>query len=338
VDALAPVAGRESLTVVVTDSGLGGLAVAAEIERLARATRAYRALRLVFASALPEARRGYNTFASHAGKVRVFDAALAGMVRAFRPDALLVACNTLSVLLPQTRAAAAVPTLGIVELGAELLAERLRETPGGTAIVFATETTIAAGAHRALLLARGVAPDRIVEQACPLLAREIEIAPAGAAVRAMVEGFAAEAVGRMAHRGDAIVAGLCCTHYGYLAAGFLDALRPLARERVEVVDPNRRMAEALFPPAKPPFAGPPALAVEVVSRAQIFDFEIASIAPLVEPVSPATAAALRSYERRRDLFPFAAADADERAAAASQLSPTCGLLEGRSRGLPSPPE
>jgi hypothetical protein len=218
------------------------------------------------------------------------------------------------VLLPQTRAAAGVPTLGIVELGAAMLAERLREIAGSTAIVFATETTIAAGAHQELLLASGVAPDRIVEQACPLLAREIEIDPVGATVRAMVEGFAAEAVAKMEHRGDAIVAGLCCTHFGYLAASFLEALRPLARERVEVVDPNRRMSLALFPPDKAAFVAPPEVAVEVVSRAQIFDFEVASIAALVDPVSPATAAALRAYERRRDLFPFTEADARAEAA------------------------
>ena len=30
-----------------------------------------------------------------------------------------------------------------------------------------------------------------------------------------------------------------------------------------------------------------------------------SVAALVEPVSPPTAAALRGYELRRDLFPFA---------------------------------
>lgn len=301
---IAEITKRDSLTVVVTDSGLGGLSVAADIERLARATGRYRVLRIVFANALPELRRGYNTFGSEAAKVRVFDDALAGMVRSFSPDVLLVACNTLSVLLPQTCAARDVPTLGIVELGVEMIEERLQTLSPSSAIVFATETTATAGVHSAWLVARGVDPSRVVVQACPLLAREIELDAASPVVAAMIDGFVAEAVERMPHRGDAIVGGLCCTHYGYRADRFHEALRRSAWERVEVVNPNERMSLALFPPSRAAAGGRPEISVEVVSRARILDEEVRSIAALVDPISPACAAALRRYDRRRDLFPF----------------------------------
>ena len=304
VDPIAEIAERQSLAVVVTDSGLGGLSVAADVERLARATGRYLKLRIVFASALPELRRGYNTFGSEAAKVRVFDDALAGMVRSFSPDVLLVACNTLSVLLPRVRATRDVPTLGIVELGVEMMEERLLALSPSTAIVFATETTAAAGVHSELLAARGIDPSRIVVQACPLLAREIELDAAGPAVAAMIDHFVAEAVERMPHRGDAIVAGLCCTHYGYRAAHFGAALRRSAWERVEVVDPNERMSLTLFPADRQATPGHTEVSVEVVSRALILDEEVRSIAALIDPISPACAAALRGYERRRDLFPF----------------------------------
>ncbi len=295
---------KDAGTVVVTDSGLGGLSVAAGIERRARETGAYRRLRVVFANALPEARRGYNTMASDEEKARVFGDALAGMSRAFRPDLVLVACNTLSVLLPGVRLDNHVPVLGIVGLGVDLLEERLRAVPGSSAIVFGTETTAAAGTHGTMLVERGIGPERVITQACPLLAREIENDATSATVASMVERVAAEAMGRMAHPAETVIAGLCCTHYGYVAGRFVEALRRAGARAVEVVDPNLRMAEALFPPGRISPEAPSEVSVRVVSRAEITGAEVRSISALIEPVSVPTAAALRAYERDRNLFPF----------------------------------
>lgn len=143
--------GSDSVTVLVTESGLGGLSVVAGIERHARETGDGRSLNLVFANALPEAQRGYNTMASAEEGTPVFAAALDGMTRAFPPDVVLVASNTDSVLLPRIRPATDAPVLGIVELGVDMLEERLRAVPESVAIVFATETTVEAGAHRQML-------------------------------------------------------------------------------------------------------------------------------------------------------------------------------------------
>jgi glutamate racemase len=301
---LAGIAKRGSITVVVTDSGLGGVSVAAEIERRARETGAYRSMRIVFANALPEARRGYNTMASDDDRARVFAAALAGMSRAFRPDLILVACNTLSVLLPRVPYAAGSPVLGIVGLGVNMLEERLRAVPESSAIDFGTETTAAAGTHSAMLVERGVEPGRVVTQACPLLAREIESDATSAAVASMVDRFAGEAMGRIARPVENVIAGLCCTHYGYVADRFAEAVLRHGARMVEVANPNRRMSEVLFPAGARPGAGGADVSVRVVSRAEITGAEVRSIAALIEPISVPTAAALRAYERDTSLFPF----------------------------------
>jgi glutamate racemase len=298
------IAGRGPITVLVTDSGLGGLSVAAEIERYARETGDGRSLRVVFASALPEAGRGYNTMKSAERKARVFAAALAGMTRAVRPDVVLVACNTLSVLLPRIGGAADVPVLGIVGLGVDMLEERLRAVGGSTAVVFATETTVEAGAHRAMLIERGIADERIVTQACPRLASEIERDATSDLVASMIDRFAAEAMGLMTQKGDPVIAGLCCTHYGYSAEQFREALRRHGARSVEILDPNLRMARVLFPEGKSPRGAGGGVSIRVVSRAEISDAEVRSIAALIHPASAATAAALRAWERRTDLFPF----------------------------------
>jgi hypothetical protein len=73
---------------------------------------------------------------------------------------------------------------------------------------------------------------------------------------------------------------------------------------VDVVNPNIRMSDVLFPAGKPRTEGRVEVSVRVVSRALISGGEISSIASLLEPVSPPTAEALRTYERNRELFPY----------------------------------
>lgn len=306
-DPTPPLRERDELALLVTDSGLGGLAVVADLERRARATGRYRRLDLDFVSALGETGQGYNKMPSRARQLAVFDAALAGMTRLVAADLLLVACNTLSVLIPDSRvlAAAPLPVLGIVELGVAAIAERLAADPTAVVVLFATETTIAAGAHREQLLGRGIAPERVLPLACPGLASAIELEGASPGVAAAIAGFARVAMARLPGGESHLIAGLGCSHYGYCAAEFEAGLRAAGAARVEVVDPNRRMSAALFPAdGRAPHAAP-RVRVRVVSRALPLPGEVAATAALLEPVSVATAAALRACEIRRDLFPFA---------------------------------
>ncbi len=303
---IAQLAEKDSLTVLVTDSGLGGLSVCADIESRARQTGLYRQIRIIFANALPESNRGYNKMKSTAEKIRVFDAALGGMAGLYAPDAILVACNTLSVLIPQTPfiAGNAIPVLGIVETGVEMMYERLVNEPHSTAIIFGTETTIEAGTHRQLLMEMGIDSARLVPQACPNLAGEIEADAQSDLVHTAVDLFVSDALGKTSGTAGTVIAGLYCTHYGYVASQFDEALRGQGITRAEVIDPNARMGDVLFPQGKARRSEKPDIRVEVVSRALISPAEIASIGALVEPVSPSTAEALRNYTLKRDLFPF----------------------------------
>jgi len=304
--AVSRLAERDSITVLVTDSGLGGLSVCADLDQKARATGLYRVLNIIFCNALPEASQGYNRMPSVERKIRVFDDALAGMARWYAPDAILVACNTLSVLIPRTAfvQSSPLPVLGIVEMGVEAMAGKLLADSTSTAIVFGTETTIAAGTHRDLLLARGIAPERIVMQACPDLAGEIEADARSETVSTAIDLFAGEAMGSVRRMRSPLVAGLCCTHYGYCGAMFDSSLRSAGAADVVVVNPNSRMSDVLFPAGVSRVYPSPQINVRVVSRALIAPAEQVSIGRLLEPVSQATAAALRTYELKRDLFPY----------------------------------
>jgi glutamate racemase len=297
---------RDSITVLVTDSGLGGLSVCAAVDSLARTTGRYARMRLIFANALPESGSGYNRMGSLDEKVRVFDAALRGMVDAYAPDIVLIACNTLSVVYPQTSYAreARIPVAGIVSMGVAMIAEELQGDPVSAAIVFGTETTIGAGTHKRLLEERGVAADRIILQACPELAGMIERDAAGKDVEETVGRFVDEAAGKRSILATKYIAALCCTHYGYVGGLFQKALKERTGRTVVVVDPNLRMSKLLFPDTRSAVHASPVVNVYVVSRAVITPEEAHSIGTLLEPVSRWTAAALRNYELKRDLFPF----------------------------------
>ena len=303
---IAQVTQKDSIIVLVTDSGLGGLSVCADLDARVRQTGTYRKVRIIFANALPESNRGYNRMKTTEEKVRVFDAALHGMARTFSPDVILVACNTLSVLIPQTGfvTTSSIPVLGIVETGVGMLYEGLSADPASMAVIFGTETTIGAGTHRRLLIERGVDPARLVTQACPNLAGAIETDVHSDRVSAAITSFASDAAGRLSPGTGPVLAGLCCTHYGYASGEFRTALENAGRP-VTIIDPNTRMNEVLFPARKRRLTDHPVCTVEVTSRAVISPGEVASIGGLVEKISPATAAALRAHTLNRELFPFA---------------------------------
>ncbi|MFU8769807.1 MAG: hypothetical protein ACNA7H_08740, partial [Desulfotignum sp.] len=81
-----------SHTIVVTDSGLGGLSVFAGIAAGLARTVPGSGIHLIYVNAWPETGKGYNHYPDMARKAAVFDQALAAMAR-FRPDALVIACN-----------------------------------------------------------------------------------------------------------------------------------------------------------------------------------------------------------------------------------------------------
>ena len=68
-------------------------------------------------------------------KLQTFDRFLQSVTGRYAPDLIYVACNTLSVLLPDTPYfhKAVIPVKGIVETGAELLVRELEADPRSAA-------------------------------------------------------------------------------------------------------------------------------------------------------------------------------------------------------------
>lgn len=289
---------------VITDSGMGGLAICAQIERNLRQAGKHPNVRLTYFNAWPEPQSGYNDMPGMPARASVFDRVLVRMAR-MEPDGILIACNTLSILYGTTEFSRTqtIPVMGIIESGVDLFCEALQADPQGSIVVLGTRTTIDAHVHRDEMVKRGIVGTRVETIACHGLAAAIEEDPDGPAVASMVEKCASEAC-RAELPGSRLYAGLACTHYAYAGESIRAAIERRSGKETVILDPNQRMAasaahgmEAMgFDPA----AG--VVRVQVISKVELVDRGRRAMAARLEPISAATARALLGYTCDPGLF------------------------------------
>jgi glutamate racemase len=286
--------------ILITDSGVGGLSVCAYAERFVRIRGAAEPVRLTFANAAPENDYGYNAMPSREVRLETFDRFLRNVTTRFAPDMIYVACNTLSVLLPDTPYFhdPAIPVKGIIETGAELLLQALEADMRTAAMIFGTPTTIDAGAYQRLLEARGVDPSRIIGQACLGLADTISEDRGGMKTRAEIGRWVGAAIAKMEQRDIPVVACLACTHYGYRKNLFASALAD-AGIRATVVNPNERAVGDLFDDADGTHRE---VTVQFVTRYAIPPATVEALTFFLSDISPRTVDAMKNFEHLPDLF------------------------------------
>lgn len=292
--------------ILITDSGVGGLSVCAYLERHLRTHGTAEPVRLTFVNASPSNEAGYNAMGSRQEKLDYFDRFLQRVSDKYSPDLIYVACNTLSVLLTDTGFAksATIAVRGIVETGGQRLLRELQQSPDPYAVIFATVTTIAEQAYPKLLKARGIAPERIISQACPNLADVISEDRQGALAQERIDHFVQAALAQSADRAKACLAYMGCTHYGYRKELFQSAFEKLGVD-VKVLNPNELVLDDLLPPAwcsATKMAGAGDISVEFVTRYKIPQAALETISFFLNPVSPKTIAAFTDYTYAPELF------------------------------------
>jgi glutamate racemase len=298
--------GRKSgaVTVVITDSGLGGLLVCADLDRRLRETAGDGSVRLIYVNAWPDAHHGYNDLPDLGARAAVFDGALAAMT-SFHPDFVLIACNTLSVIYEATAFSRApgVPVTGILEGGTELFFEALTRDPDGVLALFGTRTTVGSGEHVRRLAERGIDPKRIVAEPCHGLAAVIDKDPDSPLIPGLVDECVLRIVPRLP-TAALLYAGLACTHYAYVTEAFRTSLGRHTGAKIEILDPGRRLVEALMSGIghRRTVGGDRDIAVEVVSKVDLPEAQRQAVARRIEPISATTARALLEYRRIPDLF------------------------------------
>jgi glutamate racemase len=290
-------------SILVTDSGLGGLWVFNDIANRLKPGSPWQTVKLVYVNAWPAPHRGYNHFDTREKRARIFNNALNAMAE-FEPDVILIACNTLSVIYPHTQfcTSSDIWVEGIVEHGIQMVYENLMADPDSMVIILGTPTTIEARTHENALVRLGIAKNRMINIGCTNLAGWIEREPFSATVHVMIRNFVKEAATKIGKFSGHIYAALCCTHFGYRQALFEQAFSETVSADVTILNPNVRMAQEMFPSSGKLQSYPTALDMQIVSKAEWSDEQVDAYLNLLPNISTATREALIHYKLDHQLF------------------------------------
>jgi glutamate racemase len=212
-------------TIGVFDSGFGGLTV---LKELLKQVPHARYLYFGDTARLPYGSKSAETVARYAVQAAHF-------LESHGASQLVLACNTATALaFEQTRAAAHIPVVGVVEPGAAAAAAVSRTRK---AVVVATEATVSSHAYQRALAARQV---ESLEKACPLLVPLVEEGWIDHPVTEQVaRTYLDEAFAGEFRQADVLLLG--CTHYPLLRGLFQRLVPP----GVAIVDSAESTAAAV---------------------------------------------------------------------------------------------
>lgn len=286
---------------IITDSGLGGLSVCAGLEQELQKRGLGQGIELLYINATPDDRSGYNALPTQAERIKLFDRFLTAIGSRFAPDEIVIACNTLSVIYPQTTfsASAKINVKGIVDAGVKMIDAAMHDHPDHKLIIFATETTTEAGTYPRLIQ---TASSEVSAQECPELAHSISNDASGEACKELLVGYVDEALERFDQKPARVLAFLGCTHYGYQEKIFQTLLRERGVPSM-ILNPNHLLVEQLIPDQESePGRGSEPLSIKFVSRYTIPSIEVQSMEAYFKNTAPLTLAALHNQIVVPELF------------------------------------
>lgn len=294
--------GKEEITIVITDSGLGGLSVMDDVARKMKVSGCFKKVNLIFVNALFNSNTGYNTLQTRDEKINLFSNVLTGIEQHFKPDFILIACNTLSVLYKETNFVRKFKTsiVGIVDSGVSLIAEQLSGDRASKVILFGTETTIEEGSHRKALLALHIADERIVTKSCPQLQAYIEQNPNGEETEMLISVYLNEALEQLSKTDGTVYLSLNCSHFGYSEDLWRKAFAATPFKLGAILNPNYRMADFLNNEKCLNKYAETTLSFRVVSKVELLNER--AIFQIFSEKSPNLAHALKNYRLMPDLF------------------------------------
>ena len=283
------------MRIAITDSGVGGLSVCAEVEARQRQSPLREDIEILYLNAAIEDNYSYNSMPDRQTKLRAFDRFLCSVREKYQPELLFIACNTLSVLYqdPYFNHHRHFPIEGIVHSGTRELLTAFEHESDIAFIVFATPTTTEEGVYGNTLREHGVPAKQIVEQACPGLPDAIANDGSGVLAAELLKKFVPTALGQFVSTPQNVLAFLGCTHYGYQACQFERALQALV-PKVGVLNPNQGAADMILSRLNPE-PGYGCFKAEFVARYAIPEVVINSLSNYIGKKAPVTLTALKNF-------------------------------------------
>jgi glutamate racemase len=232
----------ETLKIIFTDSGLGGLSILADVFNIFINKKPLENVELIYFNSTPNKQIGYNKLKSEEEKISVFNRALYSMKENFNPDFIFIACNTLSVIYEQTifSKREKIPIEGIVEYGLLAIREKLLSDVNSQLIILGTPTTINKNIYKLRLIENGVDQKRIINQACPDLESEIQKDPESSTTKNLIQLYLNEAISQIIDKNTKVFLALCCTHYGFAEKVFEATMKEMNWKNFEIINPNKK--------------------------------------------------------------------------------------------------
>jgi glutamate racemase len=288
--------------IIVTDSGLGGLSVVADLEQKLKNKGIFKNVDLIFVNSLFSNESGYNSLPDKNEKIRIFSSALESMKNQYNPDLILIACNTLSVIYNDTPFAknTKIPVRGIVEPGVEIIAKNIQSETDSNVIIFGTETTIKENTHKQKLVSMGKEPERLITQPCPELADYIENSPDSPETEMLISAYVNEALGKIENKKTPLFVSFNCSHYPYSLNLWEKVFQDCGVTPKGFLNPNSSMTDFILHPEYMYRFNMTRITVKVVSMVPISEKKIESIGKLLKDTQ--TSKALLNYELKPDLF------------------------------------
>ncbi len=297
---------KNKVTIVVTDSGLGGLSVTAELESKLRERNHFGNIEIIFFNSLASSDFGYNSMPNSQKKAEVFNSALNSIEKLFSPDMILIACNTLSVVYEETEFSnrTKIEVVGIIDLGVEMISEDLTNYSDYSILLLGTPTTINSLSYQKRLINKGFQKDDIINQSCYMLESFIQKKPQSIEVKEMIFDYLNQAKSKQADRTKKILLALCCTHYGYSENLFEQEMINIFQNEFSIINPNHKMVDFVINKMAVDRNNSTKITIKVISQVELKIEEINSISEILIKVSPNTASALKNYMLDKNLFNY----------------------------------
>jgi glutamate racemase len=298
---------QKPITIIVTDSGLGGLSITADIYEWLSQQHLFRPVEFYFINALPKEGMGYNQMPDESTKIKTFNRVLANIVQKYCPDFIVVACNTLSVLLSKTELYQKNPGI-YIDVISPALAPILgfaKNFPNAYLIIFGTNTTIKNDMYKRFLIKNGISADQIVLQSCSTLASEIEKDAGSSTVNELIHQCVHSAFHKVRNPCDILLVVLACTHYGFVFDIFKKYLLQEGSQTI-FINPNEYLVTHIIQKMSSEIrlgvTPGQLITFDIISRCEILPSEIRSISELIKQKSPITARRLEHYIKIPNLF------------------------------------
>ena len=293
------------MKILLTDSGLGGLSICANIIQNINRMDAFPidTIDIKYVNAVPKMYDGFNLIKPYSKQVSMFNQFLNNVSNKYSPDSIIIVCNSLSAIYPKTDFAKTsdINVEGIIQLGTDLIFKEYNNTQDGI-IILGAETTIKENIYQKELVKLGISADNIVSQACPNLANTISNDETGELVKKLIDKYLSITLDKMFDSNENILVYLGCTHYGYRDELF-DEYFAEKGISYSIINPNESFFERIFPKVGSSIKYDAIdSTVEFISHYPIPNQEIKTITKFLNDISPETVFALQNFTVDDELY------------------------------------